>query len=42
MDIGGMGPAAAKHLLDADLIKDVADLYYLHEKRKEVMKYKGL
>lgn len=38
MNIDKLGPAVAKALLDGGLIKSVADLYYLKEKKEELLK----
>lgn len=37
MNIEGLGPAVVQQLLDRGFIKEIADLYYLHERRKELI-----
>lgn len=37
MDIEGLGPAVAYNLLQSKLVKDVGDLYYLKEKKSELL-----
>jgi DNA ligase (NAD+) len=37
MNIDGMGPAIVKMLLDGDFIKEIADLYYLHQRKEELV-----
>ena len=37
MDIEGLGDRWAESLLHLDLLKDVADIYHLHENRKELL-----
>lgn len=38
MNIDGMGPAIVKMLLDGGFIKEIADLYYLQNKKDELVK----
>jgi len=38
MDIEGLGEAMSALLLREGLVKDVADLYYLHEKKEQLLK----
>ncbi|NLZ39264.1 MAG: NAD-dependent DNA ligase LigA [Firmicutes bacterium] len=38
MDIEGLGPAVAQQLISAGLVKDVADLYLLPQKREDLKK----
>jgi DNA ligase (NAD+) len=38
MNIDGLGPAIIEALLDKDFIKGVADLYYLHDRKEELIK----
>jgi DNA ligase, NAD-dependent len=37
MNIDGMGPAIIQALLDGDFIKSIADLYYLYERKPELI-----
>lgn len=37
MNIDGLGPAVVQQLLDAGLIKNIPDLYSLHEKKNELV-----
>lgn len=38
MDIAGVGPSVAAQLIQEGLINDVADLFYLKEKRDHMLK----
>ena len=38
MDISGLGESIVSQLLENDLIQDVSDLYYLKEKKQELLK----
>ena len=38
MDIAGIGPAIAQQLTREGLLNDVADLYYLKQRRDDMLK----